>query len=53
MQAVLIGGGILAAIIALSTLPIAASIDRARTSIPGPISLVQALPGDEPISPIT
>ena len=53
VQAVLIGGGILAAIIALSTLPIAASIDRTRTSIPGRISVVQALPDDEPISPIT
>ncbi len=53
VQAVLIGGGILAAVIALSTLPIAASIDRERTAVPGRISVVQALPDDEPISPIT
>jgi MFS family permease len=53
VQAVLIGGGILAAIIALATLPIAASIDRSRTPLVARITVVQALPEDEPISPIT
>ncbi len=53
VQAVLIGGGLIAALIALSTLPVAASIDRERTVVPGRISVADALPDDEPISPIT
>jgi hypothetical protein len=53
VQAVLIGGGIVAALIALATLPAAASIDRARPAFTGHISVADALPDDEPISPIT
>ncbi len=53
VQAVMIGGGVIAAIVALSTLGYAASIDRDGHREHGPVKLGDALPPDEPISPIT
>jgi MFS family permease len=53
VQAVMIGGGAVAAVLALGSLGHAASIDRAGHGAHGPISLGAALPTDEPISPIT
>jgi MFS family permease len=53
VQAVLIGGGVLAAVGALCTLPLAASIDRAGHRPRGPISAAEAFATDDPISPLT
>lgn len=52
-QAVMIGGGILASLIAAGSWWHAASIDRAGHRERGPIRAAEALMRDEPISPIT
>lgn len=52
-QAVMIGGGIIASLFAGGSWWHAASIDRGGHRVRGPISVEEALPRDEPISPIT
>jgi uncharacterized protein with ACT and thioredoxin-like domain len=53
VQAVMIGGGLLATAFALGSLSHAASIDRAGHRPHGRVSVPQAMPIDDPISPIT
>jgi MFS family permease len=53
VQAVMIGGGLIASVIALATIGHASSIDRAGHRPHGRVSAEQAMPRDEPISPIT
>ena len=53
VQAVMIGGGLLAALTALLTIGYASSIDREGHRPHGPVRAGQAVPTDEPISPIT
>lgn len=53
VQAVMMGGGALAAVVALATFAHAASIDRAGHRERGAVSFAQAYPKDEPITPIT
>ncbi len=53
VQATLIGGGVLVALIALATLPVASAIDRSVSRIPGRELAVEPLKAtDEPVSPI-
>ncbi len=53
VQAVMVGGGVVAAVIAVGTLGHAASIDRGGHRIRGRVTVEEAMPRDEPISPIT
>jgi len=53
VQAVMIGGGLVATFIALLTFGHASSIDRAGHREHGQVSAEQAMPKDEPISPLT
>lgn len=53
VQPVMIGGGVVAAIVALSTLPVARSIDAARVVSVRGRRLDEAIVGDDPISPLT
>jgi predicted MFS family arabinose efflux permease len=53
VQKVMMGGGLIAAAVAVASLGVAASIDRAGHRPHGPVTPEQAMPRDEPISPIT
>ena len=53
VQGVMIAGGALAATFALGSLGHALSLDRAGHGLHGPVSLGDAMPADEPVSPIT
>jgi MFS family permease len=53
VQPVMIGGAVLAAVVAFATLPHAASIDRSGHTARGPVRLDEALATDDPLSPLT
>lgn len=53
VQPVMIGGAVLAAVVAFATLPHAASIDRSGHALRGPVRLDEALATDDPLSPLT
>lgn len=52
VQAVMIGGGVIAAVVALATFRHAASIDAEGHARRGPLTVAEALPSEDPISPI-